>query len=74
MSKQTRRESFVEALVGTAIGFCVAFAGNAWIHYYYNMEMSTSQNVGITLFFTGVSIIRSYLVRRFFEGRRNANT
>lgn len=67
---QSRRESFTEALVGTAIGFCVALVGQVFIMAYYGIASTLVQDFGITLFFTGLSIIRSYLVRRFFEGRR----
>ena len=67
---QSRRESFIEALVGTAIGFCVALVGQVFIMAYYGIASTLVQDFGITLFFTGISIIRSYAVRRFFEGRR----
>jgi len=67
---QSRRESFIEALVGTAIGFCVALVGQVFIMQYYGYATTLVHDLGITLFFTGLSIIRSYAVRRFFEARR----
>jgi len=66
---QTRRQSMLEALVGTGIGFVVALISQVFIMYWYSLPSTFGQDVGITLFFTGISILRGYAVRRFFNGR-----
>jgi len=64
---QTARQSFIEALAGTAIGFVIALVSQVWITGYYKIPTSLQQDVLITCFFTGISIIRGYAVRRFFN-------
>lgn len=64
---QTPKWSAIEALTGTAIGFVVALFGQVFMMWLHGVAMSFFNNVLITLFFTGLSIIRGYLVRRFFN-------
>jgi hypothetical protein len=66
---QTRRQSMIEALVGTGIGFIVALMSQVFIMYWYGLPSTFGQDVGITLFFTGISILRGYAVRRYFNWR-----
>lgn len=63
----------IEALVGTGIGFVVALMSQVFIMWLYGLPSTFGQDLGITLFFTGISIIRSYLVRRFFNWRHHGN-
>lgn len=64
---QTRLQSLVETLSGTAIGFIVALAAQVFITRWYQIPTSIQQDVWITVFFTGISIIRGYAVRRAFN-------
>ena len=64
---QTRAQSAVEALTGTAIGFGVALLAQVFITRLYGIASSFEQDVWITVFFTGISILRGYWVRRFFN-------
>jgi hypothetical protein len=57
----------VEALVNTAIGFCIALAGQVFITRYYGIATTFQQDFLITCFFTGISILRGYAVRRLFN-------
>ena len=67
---QTKTQSAIAALVGTGIGFVVALCSQVFIMWHYGLPSTLTQDVGITLFFTGVSILRSYAVRRFFNRRQ----
>lgn len=67
MSGQSKRWSLIETLSSTAIGFCVALCGQVFIMWWYGVKISFLHNVSITIFFTGLSIIRGYSVRRFFN-------
>ena len=69
--KQSQKESMVEALIGTAIGFCISMAWQVWIMYHYDLPSTLVQDVFITLSFTGISILRGYAVRRFFDWRKH---
>lgn len=68
---QTRRQSLIEVTINYIIGFCVAMLCQVFAMWFYNLETTLFQNVSITLFFTVVSLIRSYLVRRYFNWRHH---
>ena len=52
---------------GTAIGFLLSLLAQAFIMPWYGIPTSLEQDLGIVLFFTGISILRGYAVRRFFN-------
>ena len=72
---QTRLESFIEALIGTTIGFVVAFFSSAVILPLVGVPLSLSQNLLISFFMTIISVARSYVIRRFCQAHlRSLNT
>ena len=64
---QTKKQSFTEALTNTAIGFIISYASTFIIFPLMGFNSSATDNIIITLFFTIVSILRSYLIRRYFN-------
>lgn len=66
---QSRRLSAVEAVAGTAIGFLVSLALTALVLPLFGYAVTTSHAFGITAIFTFASVVRSYLVRRLFNGK-----
>lgn len=64
---QTKKQSFKEACTNTAIGFLISYASTFIIFPLMGFASSASKNMMITLFFTVVSILRGYLIRRFFN-------
>ena len=64
---QTKLQSAVEVLAGTASGFIIALLAQIFIMELYGIQSSLTQDLFITLYFTGISIIRGYAVRRFFN-------
>ena len=64
---QSRRASLIEALVNTAIGFCVSLLATLTILPALGVEASIGQSVAMTLAFTGISIVRGYVLRRLFN-------
>lgn len=64
---QTKLESAIETGVSIAIGFCVAFAANLVILPLFGFHPDLWANFWLTVFFTFVSIIRGFLVRRLFN-------
>lgn len=64
---QTRLSSLIEALIGTAIGFLVSLLLTAWLLPKYGHAVSWSDNFQITSVFTIASVLRAYLLRRFFN-------
>ena len=65
--KQSRLESFIEVCLNTAIGFGVSFSLWPFVSHLYGLPYSHSQAFGITAIFTITSILRSYVVRRWFN-------
>lgn len=64
---QSRRGSLAEAAVGVAVGYGVALGGQWVILPAYGLHPSLSANLQIGLWFTVLSLARSYLLRRAFE-------
>lgn len=69
MSQQTKLESFVEACINILIGYVIAVSSQYIIFPIYGIELPASAHMEIGLFFTVVSLIRSYLLRRLFNRR-----
>lgn len=64
---QTRRQSLVESIANVAIGYTVAIAAQLAIFPVFGIRISIGDNLAIGAFFTVVSIVRSYCVRRLFN-------
>jgi len=64
---QLRRHSALETLTSTFIGFWISY----WLNYFllpaFGHSVTHSENFWITIIFTIASLIRSYLLRRFFN-------
>lgn len=67
MAKQTKRASMVEVLLNVSIGYGVALLSQIVVFPWFSIHISISANIGIGLVFTVISIVRSFVVRRFFE-------
>lgn len=65
--KQTRLQSFVEAVIGTTIGLIIAIVCNWLILPLFGFEASWSQSTAIAIIFTVISCVRGYLIRRLFN-------
>ena len=63
--QQSKLDSLVEALLSTFIGFIVSFTANLILMPMLGIPVSLSQNFILTVAFTFVSVVRSYLVRRW---------
>jgi len=67
---QSRLESLLESSLNTASGFAVSFAAWRWVVVpLLGLPVDNAQNLIITGFFTVLSVARSYLWRRYFNGR-----
>lgn len=62
--------SVVETITNVAIGLVVSFLSQVVIFKYYDIHISLAQNLEMTLYFTVVSVIRGFAVRRFFNSIR----
>lgn len=64
---QSKIASLVEVTVGTAIGFVVSFIAWPLAGWLFNIPISTTKQAGVVGFFTIISLIRGYVVRRWFN-------
>ena len=66
---QTRLGSLIEACINVAIGFWINFAANLVILPLFGWHVTVTQNLALGAIYTGISIARSYAVRRWFNAR-----
>jgi len=70
--EQSKLGSLVEAAIGTAIGFVMSMALSMIIYPLHGHSFTLAQNASITAIFTVASIVRGYVVRRWFNARIRA--
>ena len=66
---QTRLGSLIEAATNIAIGFGINWIANLAVLPLFGFHVTPSDAVGIGLIFTAISLARSYVIRRWFNGR-----
>jgi hypothetical protein len=64
---QTRRQSLFEACTNIAVGLITNFGAQLIIFPLLGVKTSVGQNLMIMVLFTGISLLRSYMLRRFFN-------
>ena len=64
---QNRLNSFIESIANVIIGFLMNFIANIYVLPLFGFNITISQSIQIGLIFTLISIIRSYLIRRWFN-------
>ena len=67
---QSKFESFIEANINTLSGFIVSYITLITLNHFYQMNLSIFDSLEITLIFTVSSILRNYLVRRYFNKKK----
>jgi membrane protein implicated in regulation of membrane protease activity len=63
---QSRTMSVVETVTQNVIGFVIAMAVQALVLPYWGFHPTLAENFWITFIFMAISVIRSYIFRRFF--------
>jgi hypothetical protein len=68
--KQTRIDSLMEAFTNVLVGFAINFAAN-WLilPLYFGIKPDIASFAGLGAIYTVVSIARSYIIRRAFNGQ-----
>jgi len=64
---QTRRGSFVEAVINVLIGLWINMAANVLIFPHFGWHITAEQNIKLGIIYTAISIVRSYCIRRWFN-------
>lgn len=64
---QSKKASIVETVISTVAGLVTSIIIQIIVYPLYGLEVSFSQNLQLTAIFTAVSIVRGYIIRRFFN-------
>ncbi len=67
--QQTRLDSLIESLVNILIGYGVALASQIIIFPFFGINVPLETNLWIGAWFTVISLVRSYVIRRFFNSK-----
>lgn len=67
MTSQPRAHSAIEAVANVLIGYGVAVVAQLLIFPLFGIHVAMSANLMIGVVFTGVSLCRSYILRRVFN-------
>jgi hypothetical protein len=72
---QTKTGSVVEAVANIGVGFGVNYAANLVILPLFGFDSLTwDKNLLIGALYTVISLVRSYVIRRWFNGLKFGNT
>jgi len=66
---QTKKQSLYESIINILIGYFTALASQLIVFPMFDIKVPISDNLLIGLWFTIISLIRSYLLRRYFNKR-----
>ena len=70
---QSKKHSLIEATTNIIIGYFVALISQLIIFPFYGMHPAIKDNLLIGLWFTVISICRSYILRRLFNRVKDKN-
>lgn len=70
--EQSKLGSLIETIVNTFIGFLLSFLAWPIAAVLFDMPYNHGQHFGIVFFFTVISVIRGYVIRRWFNARLKA--
>jgi len=64
---QSKKFSLIESCVNVSVGYLVALLSQIIIFPVFGLDVTIKSNILIGLWFTGISIVRSYTLRRIFN-------
>ena len=66
-SMQSKRHSFIEAILNVTIGYLVAVMANYVVLPWWGFEVSVRDSMEIGVVFMLIALARSYILRRVFN-------
>lgn len=64
---QSRAMSLIEAITNVVVGYVLAIITQILVFPWFGITAQMEEHLAIGLAFLGVSLVRSYLLRRLFE-------
>ena len=74
LTAQSRHMSLIEAVTNVALGYALAVVTQIMVFPWFDMHPSLGENLTIGAVFVGISLLRSYTLRRIFERLRNRSS
>ena len=66
---QSKRESMIETFMNVGIGWFISFIANMLVLPLFGYDINLTDGVLISIIFTIISIVRGYMVRRWFNSK-----
>lgn len=66
MKAQSRRMSLIEAITNVTVGYALAVAAQIIVFPWFGLYPSLGDNLALGAVFVGISMLRSYALRRLF--------
>ena len=66
---QTKKQSLIETLTSVFVGWVIGVILNLTVLPLFNYNITVTDSLWVSLIFTAISVIRGYLIRRYFNGR-----
>jgi hypothetical protein len=63
---QSKTRSCAEAWINIAIGYSINFVANLVVFPLFGYNVSVRDNIVIGVIYTGISLVRQYVIRRWF--------
>lgn len=65
---QSKKLSLIESIVNVVSSFVIGVITQILVFPFYGLEISVMANISLTLIFSLTSFVRSYILRRIFNG------
>ena len=66
---QSKRESMIETLTSVFVGWLIGVILNLTILPLFDYNITVVDSLWVSLIFTVISVVRGYLIRRFFNSK-----
>ena len=66
---QSKKESLIETLTSVFVGWLIGVILNMLVLPLFDYDVKLTDGVLISIIFTAVSVIRSYIIRRWFNSK-----
>ena len=66
---QSKRESMIETLTSVFVGWLIGVILNLTVLPLFDYNITVIDSLWVSIIFTAVSVIRSYVIRRFFNSK-----
>ena len=66
---QNKIDSALESVTNVIVGFSINFTANMFIFPLFGWSISITQNIALGACYTAISLVRSYVIRRAFDGK-----